>query len=62
LEVRKRAITNWKKLRIVVVLFQITGGQKVKTTNKSLHIEKLFEKDEKAISCLERVAPYIINP
>ena len=57
LETRARAMKNWKKLRILIVLFKICGN-KTMTSNKSA-----YEKDEKVkLSCKERIAPFIINP
>lgn len=48
---------NWKKLRILIVLFQICG-------NKTLGSAKsaYFKEESVNLSCKERIAPYIINP
>ena len=62
IEVRKRAIANWKKLRMILVLVTVWGQKKKKRpvlANDSQYIN-LLEKDKK--SCSEIIAPYIIDP
>jgi len=62
LEVRARAIKNWQKLRLLLVLMMICG--------RSVPREQLADSDEELKdgssqqkpSCKQRIAPYIIDP
>lgn len=60
LEVRRRAISNWKKLRLLLVLFQMTGS----TQEEPNVVENAINDfaTEKKLSCHERIAFYIISP
>ncbi len=57
LETRKRAIANWKRIRILLVLFKMCGGKHHEFEHDA-HEEKVIP--EKHLSCRERIAPYII--
>ena len=64
LEVRRRAINNWKKLRILLILLSICGGklndEDEEGNGKASYV---FENDKKKTkSCKESIAPYIISP
>ena len=60
LEVRARAISNWKKLRILIVLFQLTGmrhSESARLANTHEEVEK-----KSSFSCKSLIAPLIIDP
>ena len=61
LEIRQRAIANWKRLRIIIVLMQVCGGNL--TNDNWLVSKRNLNDDKKASSSIrERIAPYVINP
>ena len=63
LEVSKRAIANWKKLRILLVLLKVCGGRLSQNNAELTRRQETEQLDNKGpVSCAERIAPYIINP
>ena len=61
LEVRKRAIANWKRIRIVIVLLQVCGGRAAQ--KDFMASSKVFKEDkDNARSGRMFIAPYVINP
>lgn len=59
LALRERAIKNWKKLRLLVVLLMVCG----KNADKSgTEITRIYEEEPEKFSLKEKIAPYIINP
>lgn len=56
-EVQKRAVKNWQRLRIVLLLLQVCGGRTIEHT-----VEAYKEEPKKKKTCKERLAKYIINP
>ena len=56
---RTRAIKNWKRLRVVLVMLRLAGG---KATNIDNPIKSNDEEDKKKSSCVENFAYYIIDP
>lgn len=61
LEVRQRAIKNWHKLRILIVLIIICNGGEIDDAPTALG-KKRITLPERAPTCKERFAPYIIRP
>ena len=67
---RQRAMSNWKKLKVLLVMLKLSGGRvdpnlKIQNDEQNPHndeSEEAHDPKEKAKSCRERVAPYIINP
>ena len=62
LEVRRRAISNWKKLRILILMLGLCGGRLADSHDlgsTTRHIKKL-EGEKKG--CRAKFAPYIIDP
>ena len=63
LEVRSRAINNWKKLRILLILLSICGGKLNDDDDGNGKVSNQYENDKKKTkSCKESIAPYIISP
>lgn len=61
LEVRQRAIANWKRLRIVIVLLQVCGGRVDK--KDFLVSSKIYREKKKETRYIKAfIAPYVINP
>ena len=48
---------NWRKLRILIVLYQICGKRPLDSEKK-----KMLEGEEKKYGCKERIAKRVINP
>ena len=53
IEVREKAIANWKKLRILLVLFRICGGNQ-KQQKMLMTMKTMGPIEEKKLSCKER--------
>ena len=64
LEERKRAVKNWQRLRILLVLLSLTGGIKKRHTirKSTTHLKFEVEDSKQNKGCLASFAPYIINP
>ena len=58
LEVRKRAIGNWKRLRVLLVMMKLSGG-KVRGSEKS---PDDFKIDKVKTTCREWFANIVIHP
>lgn len=56
---RARAIANWKRLRIVMVLLKVCGGNVLTESVNTKHYE---EQNKAPLTLGEAIAPYIINP
>lgn len=58
---RKRAINNWRKLKVLLVLLSLSGGKMefVKENDLDQHLE---EENAVVRSWREKLAPYIISP
>ena len=59
LEVRRRALSNWKKMRLLIVLFQLTG---MRHSDSERNKGKKVKKERNKVSCREFIAPYILDP
>lgn len=57
LTAKKRAISNWQRLRIVLLLLDVCGGRTTETKKKHVQIDK-----KKKPSCKEYFARQIIDP
>ena len=57
----KRAIGNWKKLRILLILLKVCNGSP-KDRVKKLNSRLFVEDEKKGSSCSEWVALYTIDP
>lgn len=59
--VTKRAIANWQKLKILIVLLRVCGNR---FSNNGLNDSDLEgkSKDEENKTCRERFASYVIRP
>lgn len=64
LDVSKRAIANWKKLRILIVLLKICGNKFHHGTNRFDFSKEDFEEEKKSRwkDCRVFIAPYLIHP
>ena len=58
LEIRQRAISNWKKLKIYLMLYRVCSNR----TTEEVHPEYEEPFETKRPTCLERIAPYVIDP
>ena len=59
LEVRKRAVSNWRRIRVLLVLMKISGG---KTLQKKKTLKLFLRKEPKKPTWKEKLAPYIVDP
>lgn len=57
LTAKKRAINNWQRLRIVLLLLQVCGGRTTEAKKKLVKIDAQKQK-----TCKARIAKKIIDP
>lgn len=65
LDARSRAIANWKRLRLMIMLMRLGDDTENKKRRHKTFLKLMGEDpddDEKTPSCAERFAPYILNP
>ena len=58
LDLRSRALKNWKKLRLLILLMQVCGGR----TAEPIANDPDYEEPVIRKSCREKIAPYILDP
>ena len=63
LNLRKRAIANWKKIKILLLLLKMCGGKhqiSISDANNDNEEKQVYK--TKKVSCKEKIAPYILRP
>lgn len=59
LEASQRAMKNWRKLKILIVLLRVCGNR---VQNNQQDVEYHIEPETISKNCRERLAPYVVRP